>query len=128
MPYVSGKVDQSWNLNFDVITYEFFKLYVLPVQHIKIEYQIKIKVKNYFLSDKKVAAELGPDYDPPCSQLTYKADIQHAKDRILKHRKKVFIQGMLRILCLYNFYLTCLNIYLIVSAFACDCDIQAYAQ
>ena len=33
-----------------------------------------------FVSDEEVAAELGPDYDPPCSQLTYEADIKNAKN------------------------------------------------
>ena len=43
--------------------------------------------------DEEVAAELNPDYDPPCSQLTYEADIQNAKERILERRKKMSIQG-----------------------------------
>ena len=45
------------------------------------------------MSDEEVAAELGPDYDPPYSQLTYEADIRNAKERILERRKKKSIQG-----------------------------------
>ena len=45
------------------------------------------------MSDEEVAAELGPDYDPPCYQLTYEADIRNAKERILERRKKKLIQG-----------------------------------
>ena len=75
------------------------------------------------MSDEEVAAELGPDYYPPCSQLTYDADIQNAKERIRERRNKEFIQGMLRILGLYKLYfIECLSIYFIVSASACDCD------
>ena len=42
------------------------------------------------MGDEEVAAELGPDYDPPCSQLTYEADILNAKEQILEHRKKEY--------------------------------------
>ena len=35
-----------------------------------------------------MAAELGNDYDHPWSQLTYKADIRKAKERILKRQMK----------------------------------------
>ena len=71
---------------------EFSKPYVSPVQ-IKTEYKNAEEVKTDFVSDDELAAELGPDYDPPCSQLTYEADIRNAKERILKHRKKKSIQG-----------------------------------
>ena len=67
--------------------YEFFKPYV-PVVKSKTVYQIAEKVKTNCVSDEKVAAELGPDYDPPCSQLTYEADIRITKKRILERRKK----------------------------------------
>ena len=72
----------------------------------KTEYQNAEEVKTDFVSDKEVADELGTDYDPPCSQLTYEADIRNAKDRIRERRKKGFNQGMLRIFCLYKFYFT----------------------
>ena len=128
-PLLSGEVERPENLHIDIMKYEFSKQYVSPVQHIKAENQNEEEVKTDFVSDEEVAAELGPDYDPPCSQLTYEADIQNAKDRILERGKKMFIQGMLRIFCLYKFDLTkCLNIYFIVSASPCDCDMQAHAQ
>ena len=84
---------------------EFFKPYDLQFQ-IKTEYQNAEEVKIYFVSDEEVAAELGPDYDPPSFQLTYEADIQNVKDRIRERRMKGFIPGMLRIFCLYKFYFT----------------------
>ena len=74
---------------------EFFKPYVLPVQ-IKTKYQNLEKVKIDLVSDEEVAAELGPDYDPPCSQLTYEADIRNAKERILERRKNESIQGIIK--------------------------------
>ena len=89
-----------------MMKYEFSKPYIPPVQHIKTEYQNEEEVKTDFVSDKEVTDELCPDYDPPCSQLIYEADIQNAKDRILERQKKVYIQGMLRIICLYKFYFT----------------------
>ena len=104
-PLLSGKVERPKKLQIDIMKYEFSKPYVSSVQ-IKTEYQNAEEVKTDFVSDEEVAAELGPDYDPPCSQLTYEADIRNAKDRIRERRKKVFIQGMLRLFCLYKFYLT----------------------
>ena len=77
-PLLSKEVKQPENLNFDKMKNEFSKPYVLPVQ-IKTEYQNSEKVKTDFVSDEEVAAELGPDYDPPCSQLTYEAEILNAK-------------------------------------------------
>ena len=71
---------------------EFSKPEVSPVQ-IKTEYQNAKEIKTDFLSDEEVAAELGPDYDPPCSQLTYEADIRNAKERIFERQKKKLIQG-----------------------------------
>ena len=47
------------------------------------------------MSDEEVAAELGPDYDPPFSQLTYEADISNVKERIIERRKKECIQGFI---------------------------------
>ena len=67
--------------------YEFSKPYVSQVQ-IKTEYQNAEEVKTDFVSDEEVTAELGPDYDPPCSQLTYEADIRNAKERIIERKKK----------------------------------------
>ena len=87
-PLLSGKVERLENLHIDMMKYEFSKPSVPPVQHIKTEYQNEEEVKIDFVSNEEVAAELGPDYDPPCSQLTYEADIQNAKDRILERRKK----------------------------------------
>ena len=99
-PLLSRKDERPVNLQIDMIKYEFSKPFVTPVHHIKIESQNEEKVKTDFVSNEEVAAELGPDYSPPCSQLTYEADIKNAKDRILERRKKVFNQGMLRIFCL----------------------------
>ena len=38
------------------------------------------------MSHEKLHRELGDDYISPCSQLTYKADRQAAKQRILERR------------------------------------------
>ena len=92
-PLLSKKVEQPEKLNFDKIKNEFSKPYVSPVQ-IKTQNQNSEKVKTDLVSDEDVAAELGPDYDPPCSQLTYKADIRNAKERIIKRRKKESNQGI----------------------------------
>ena len=86
-PLLSKEVQQPENLQFDIMKYEFSKPYVSQVQ-IKTECQNSKEVKTECVSDEEVAAELGPDYDPPCSQLTYKADILNAKERILERRKK----------------------------------------
>ena len=72
--------------------HEFSKPYVSPVQ-IKTEYQNGEAVKTDFVRDEEVAAELGPYYDPPCSQLTYEEDIRNANKSILERRKKKSIQG-----------------------------------
>ena len=91
-PLLSKEVDQQENLKFDIMKNKFSKLYVLPVQ-IKTEYQNAEEVKTDFVSDEEVAAELGPDYNPPCSQLTYEADIRNAKERILERRTNTSIKG-----------------------------------
>ena len=39
-----------------------------------------------FISNDELCQELGPNYIPPCSQLTYEADIRIAKERILERR------------------------------------------
>ena len=96
-PLLSGKVERPENLQIDIMKYKLSNPYVPPVQ-IKTVFQIADKVKTDCVSDEEVAAELGPDYDPRCSQLTYEADLRIAKKRILKRRKKETIQGMLRIL------------------------------
>ena len=101
-PLLSGKVERPENLQIDIMKYEFSKPYVPPVQ-IKTEYQIAEEVKTDCVSDEEVAAELGPDYDPPCSKLTYEADIRIVKERILERRKRETIQSMLRIFWLYKF-------------------------
>ena len=77
-PLLSKEVELQENLKFDIMKNEFSKPNVSPVQ-IKTEYQNAEEVKTDFVSDEDVAAELGPDYDPPCSQLTYEADIRNAK-------------------------------------------------
>ena len=41
-------------------------------------YHYAEKVKNDFVCDDDVAAALGPEYDLPCSQLTYEADNRNA--------------------------------------------------
>ena len=71
---------------------EFSKPYLSPDQ-IKIEYHNAVEVKTDFVSDKEVAEELGHDDDPPCSQLTYEADIRNAKELVLERRTKKSIQG-----------------------------------
>ena len=101
-PLLSGKVERPENLQIDIMKYEFFKLYVPPVQ-IKTVYQIAEEVKTDCVSDEEVGAELCPDYDPPCSQVSYEADHRVAKKRILERRKKETIQGMLIIFWLYKF-------------------------
>ena len=93
-PLLSKEVEQPENQKFDIMKNEFLKPYFSPVQ-IKTEYQNAEKVKTDFVSDEEVAAELGPDYDPLCSQLTYEADIRNAKERIIERRKKESIQGII---------------------------------
>ena len=44
---------------------------VAPVQPIKTNNQNAQDVKTNFVSDEEVAAELGPDYELLCSQLTH---------------------------------------------------------
>ena len=73
-PLLSRKVQQPKKLQIDIMKYEFSKPYISPVQ-IKTEYQNANEVRTDFVSDEEVAAELGPDYDPPCSQITYESDI-----------------------------------------------------
>ena len=73
-PLLSEKIERLKKLQIDIMKCEFSKPYVSPVQ-MKTEYQNAEEVKTDFVSDEEVADELGPDYDPPCSQLTYKADI-----------------------------------------------------
>ena len=92
MPLLSKEVENKENLKFDIMKNEFSKPDVSPVQ-IKTEYQNPKEVKTDFVSDEEVAAELGPDYNPMCSLLTYEADIRNAKERILERRKKKSIQG-----------------------------------
>ena len=86
-PLLSNEVQQPENLQFDIMKYEFSKPYVSPVQ-IKTESQNSKEVKTECVSDEEVAAELGPGYDSPCSQLTYEADILKGKEQILERRKK----------------------------------------
>ena len=85
-PLLSGKIERPMKLQMDIMKYEFSKPYVSPVQ-VKTEYQNAEEVKTNFVSDEEVAAELGIDHDPPCSQLTYEADIRNAKDIIRERRK-----------------------------------------
>ena len=92
MPLLSKEVDQQENLKFDIMKNEFSNPYVSPVQ-IKTKYQNAEEVKTDFVSDEEVAAELGPNYNHPCSQLTYEADIRNAKERILERRTEKSIQG-----------------------------------
>ena len=73
-PLLSEKVERAKKLHIDIMKCEYSKPYVSPVQ-IKTEYQNAEEVKIDFVSDEEVAAELDPDYDPPCSQLSYEADI-----------------------------------------------------
>ena len=65
-PLLSEKVERLTKLQINIMKCEFSKPYVLPDQ-IKTEYQSAEEVKTDFVSDEEVAAELGPDYDLPCS-------------------------------------------------------------
>ena len=58
-PLLSKEVVNKENLKFDIMKNEFSKPDVSPVQ-IKTEYQNAKEVKTDFVSDEKVAAELGP--------------------------------------------------------------------
>lgn len=49
------------------------------------------KVNSDFVSDDDLAIELVPHYVPPCSKLTYEADLQIDKSKILKLCKKRLI-------------------------------------
>ena len=98
-PLLSRKVEKPMNLHIDIMKYEFSKLFVRLVQHIKTKYQNMGQVITDFVNDEEVAVELYSDSDSPCFQLTYKADILNAKNRILERCKKVSIEGMLRIFC-----------------------------
>ena len=98
-PLLSRIVERPENLQIHIMKYEFSKPNVPPVQ-IKTEYQNAETVKTDCVSDEEVAAELGPDYDPPCSQLTYEADIWIAKERIVERRKKETIRGMFKYLAI----------------------------
>ena len=100
-PLLSENVERPKKRQIDIMKSEFSKPFVSPVQ-IKTEYQNAEEVKTDFVSDEELSAEFGADYDPPCSQLTYEADIRNAKNRIRERCKKGFIQGMLRIFCLYK--------------------------
>ena len=61
---------------------------VAPVQPINTNNQNAQEVKIDFVSDEEVGSELGPDYEPPCSQITHKTNIWNAKELILERRKK----------------------------------------
>ena len=47
-----------------------------------------------FVSDEELHRELDDDYSPPCSKLTYEADRQAAKQRILERRFPEQIQRL----------------------------------
>ena len=120
---LSKKVERSENMQLDLIKYDFSIPYVPPSTPIKTEYQNAEEFKTDFVSEDDVAAELGPDYNPLCSQLTYEADIRNAKERILERRKKESIQSMikkssilflLKYLYIFNFNIT------LASAFTRD--------
>ena len=65
-PLSLQKMERPKNLQFDIMKYGFSKPYVTPVQ-IKSEYQYAVEAKTDCVSDKEVAIELGPEYEPPCS-------------------------------------------------------------
>ena len=69
-PLLSTKIEQPETLIFDIMKYKFSKPYCPPDQPIKTESQNEKKVKSDIVSNEEVAAELGPDYNPLCSQLT----------------------------------------------------------
>ena len=94
-PYLSKEVKRPENLQLDLMKYEFSKPDVSPVK-IKTEYQSENEVKTDCVSDEEVAAVLGLDYNPPCSQQTYENDIRYAKKRLLERRTKEPNQGMIR--------------------------------
>ena len=80
----------------DVFSHSPKNLSVAPVQPITTNNHNAQKVKTDFVSDEEVAAELGPDYNPPCSNFTYEAVIWNAKERILERRKKKSIQIIIK--------------------------------
>ena len=90
-PLLSGKVERLENLQIDIMKYEFSKPYVPPGQ-IKTEYQNAEEVKTDCVRNAEVPAKLGPDYNPPCSQLTYEADIRIVKERILERYKTNYLR------------------------------------
>ena len=67
-----------------------------PVQPIETNNQNAQEVKTDFVSEEEVAAELGLDYKPPCSQLTHEANIRNAKERLLKRRQKESIENIIK--------------------------------
>ena len=71
----------------------------------KTEYQNAEKVKSDSVINEEVAEKLSPDYDPPCSQLTYEADIRNANERILERKNSLFKIGLER----------SLNVWIIIS-------------
>ena len=90
-PLLSRKIERPMNLHIDMMKYEFSKPIVTPVSPIKTESENAEEVKTYFVRDKEVAAEHGQNYDPPCSQLIYKAEIWNAKAWILERQSKSLI-------------------------------------
>ena len=126
-PLLLGKIERPKNLQIDIMQYEFSKPYVPPVQ-IKTEYQNAEEVKTDCVSDEEVAAELGPGYDPPCSQLTYEADIRISKSEFSNVKRKKLFEVCLEYVGYINlFYIMLFNIYFIDSASAYDRDMHAHA-
>ena len=80
---LSGNFERPENLKIDIMKYKFSKREVPPVK-IETEYQNAEEVRIDCVSDEEVAEQHSHDYDSPSSQLTYKADIRIAKDRILE--------------------------------------------
>ena len=92
---LSEKVAQQKNLRIDVIKYELSKPYFKPeVQWIKIEFSKAEEVNSDFVYDENLAPDLGHHYIPPCSQLTYEADLQIAKEIIFELCQKTTNQCM----------------------------------
>ena len=70
-PLLSEKIAQPKNLQIYVMKCEFSKSYSEPeVQWHKRESSNAEEVNSDFVSDERLATELGPHYVPPCSQLT----------------------------------------------------------
>ena len=82
---LSEKTAPPKNLQNNVIKYEFSKPYSEPeVQwHMRKSYNAK-ELNSDLVGDNNLATDLGPNYVPPCLQLTNEADLWIAKEEFLQ--------------------------------------------